>query len=96
MKQFVASLLMVALPLLGLAAWMFRSRLGPLKTRVALAIKVGGIGYLVILAIQLATSEVSDEQMMVASVSLLAFGAVWVRWPGRSDSLLPGPRRGSG
>lgn len=77
-KQFVASLLMVILPLLALAAWLFRSRLGFLKARMALAIKVGGIGYLIILAVQLATSEVSDEQLLVASVSFLAFGAVWV------------------
>lgn len=78
LKQFVASLLMVVIPLVALAAWMFRSRLGFLKARMSLAIKVGGIGYLVILAIQLATSEVSDEQILVASVSLLTFGTVWV------------------
>lgn len=78
LKQFVASLLMVVIPLVALAAWMFRSRLGFLKARMSLAIKVGGIGYLVILALQLATSEVSDEQILVASVSLLTFGTVWV------------------
>lgn len=78
MKGLILTTLILSLPLLGLAYWLFRPRLALLRARLSLALKVTGVLYVALVGYRLATSDINQEQLKVAGLSLAFFGGVWV------------------
>ncbi|MHB0869322.1 MAG: hypothetical protein ACYC66_04570 [Chloroflexota bacterium] len=78
MKGLIYTLLVLSVPLLGLAYWLWRPRLQVVKSRMQLVMKVTAVVYLTIIAARMATSNVSQEQLQVIGLSTAFFLGVWV------------------
>ena len=77
MKLFISTLFFLSIPLLVVSVWMFRSKLGIVKSKLASIVKVVGVFYLASVAYHLAGSDMDPHQLQVAALSLLSLAAVW-------------------
>lgn len=75
MKQSTITLLILLAPILWL---LFRPRLAVLRSRFALALRIGIPVYFGLIIFQLSQSEFTDDQLVVAAFSLAIFGGVWL------------------
>ncbi|MGE5619909.1 MAG: hypothetical protein ACM3US_11705 [Sphingomonadaceae bacterium] len=78
MKGFIYALIVLSVPLLGLAYWLWRPRLQVMRSRMRLAMKATAVVYLAIIVARMATSDVSQEQLQVIGLSAAFFVGLWV------------------
>lgn len=78
MKLLISTLLLLSVPVLLVILRVFSSRLGLLRARLALAVKLLGVAYLVSLAYRLANSDIDHQGLQTAGLSLAFFGGIWL------------------
>ncbi|MGI5836701.1 MAG: hypothetical protein ACOX87_09455 [Chloroflexota bacterium] len=78
MKLLASTLVMLSIPVLAIGLWAYRSRLGYLKNRIGMAIKLLGAVYLASIAYQLINFDMDHYQLKVAAISLAFFAGIWV------------------
>jgi len=80
-KLVVGTLIALSMPVALMALWAFRSRMAVLRARLGTAVKLLALLYAVTIAYHLANSEIDQQQLQTAALSLAFFGCVWlVAW----------------
>lgn len=78
MKLLVSTFVILCIPILAMSLWIYRSRLGYLKARLGMVIKLLAVVYLASIVYQLVNFDLDHHQLQIAAFSLAFFGGIWV------------------